>query len=166
MANLKFKYWLNSIDQWITGSMSNLRNPLWWFLRWKGLTRLTVSAMTPPALQKTYGVKSLLMKNFLEILIDFRQIDFRVSFIKILWKCSRIKKCYIIKDFSPRVQKSAREWFHTKLRRGAGFDKECNFNATFIWLFLPQRFHNLFWCYQQLVSWNILYLIILHYLGI
>ena len=43
------------------------------------------------------------------------------------------------------MQKSAREWFHTKLRRGAGFDKECNFNAIFIWLFLPQRFHNLFW---------------------
>ena len=57
MSNLKFKYWLNSIDQWITGSMSNLRNPSWWFLRWKGLTRLTVSAMTPPALQKNIWVK-------------------------------------------------------------------------------------------------------------
>ena len=64
MSNLKFKYWLNSIDQWITGSMSNLRNPSWWFLRWKGLTRLTVSAMTPPALQKTYGLKSLLDEEF------------------------------------------------------------------------------------------------------
>ena len=77
---------------------------------------------------------------------------------------SRIIKCSFIKDFSPHVQKSARERFHTKLRRGAGFDRECNFNAIFIWLFLTQRFHNLFWCYQQLVSWNILYLIILHYL--
>ena len=36
----------------------------------------------------------------------------------------------LIKDFSPRVQKSALERFHTKLRRGAGFDKECNFYLT------------------------------------
>ena len=65
------------------------------------------------------------------------------------------------------MQKSARERFHTKLRRGAGFDKECNFNAIFILQFLPQRFHNLFLCYQQLnmISRNILYLIILHYLS-